>query len=1076
MSFKITEITINEMQQPLGIDINKPLFSWKFQSTEKEMKQKKYQIIITNSVDENIFWDSGIIENDISINKEYDGKKLLSETKYDVSITVWNQNNEKTESKTFFETGFLKSTIDAWEGSKWIGAPELSLSSETISVFVLESLITLEKGKAGIIFGANDKRLLDANKNEMGVSSENYISYVINKETSPATIEIYRVGYDKNDKADIPFATFPIVNLETGESIEVDNKPHKLAIEVTGNCAYTYFDGIKIDEIEENFLHFKVKSPRQLNPLGNNDVTTYPRLCDIGYYVDDNSKVKFEGITVKHFREPKNEIVNFDKKGRTFDSKTFETFNPSTHSVPMLRYDFDVNKKVKSARLYATARGIYECSINGKRIGDEYFAPGASHFDKHLMYQTYDITNQLQEGFNAIGCMLASGWWCESYSFVLTNYNYWGEQPSFLGKIVINYEDGTREVINTNTFWQYFGEGPYIHSSFFNGEKFDARKKYIYENFSKPNFEADGVRYVSEIKPTPIKETPSKMEFMPKWPEVNFTEPKIVGNYQAPVREVELLTAKTMFEPRKNVFIYDLKQEIAGIPVIKFNEKSGTEITIRYGEVLYPELEEYGDLAGMMLQANLREASNTDIYICSGEKDEIFKPKFTFHGYRYIEITGISKPLKLEDVQSILLSSVEKITGEFECSNDLVNKFVSNVGYSQRGNFISIPTDCPQRNERMGWVGDTHVFCKTATYQSRVKNFYIRNLEAIRDLQSEDGRLPNIAPFGGGFGGVTYESGSILMIWELYQQYGDVTIIKDYYEMMKKWFSAIEKIGLPGEPSGFMLGDWLAPDETDNFLIWNAFHFRNATLMCKYAKILDKKEDVLEFEKIAENTKKYWNENFVDEQGRTKGDTQGSYAIALMCDVFNDEYKKTAFENLARKTKECDCTVRTGFFGTGPLNSMLSLGGFEDLSHNLITQTKNPSWLYPVTQGATTIWERWDSFTFEKGFGGNNSMNSFNHYSLGSVLSWLYENILGIKRNEEFIAYKKFTIKPEVNGFDYAKGGIETPYGRIESSWKKEDGKIIYTFKIPANTTAILDLQGSKEKIEVGCGEYTFKL
>ena len=433
-------------------------------------------------------------------------------------------------------------------------------------------------------------------------------------------------------------------------------------------------------------------------------------------------------------------------------------------------------------------------------------------------------------------------------------------------------------------------------------------------------------------------------------------------------------------------------------------------------------------------------------------------------------------------MQAVLLSSVDQITGKFHCDNELINRFTQNVKFSQYCNFISIPTDCPQRNERMGWMGDTHIFCRTATYQSNVKNFYLRNLQAMKDMQTEDGRLPSIAPAGGGFGGQTYESAMILIVWELYQQYGDAALIEEYYDSMDHWMDSMKAFGLPGTPSLHInewLGDWLAPVPADDYLIFNAFHYRNAALMEKFAVLTGNAEGQKKYHQIAEETKRYWNDTFTDkETGITKNadgstcDVQGSYSIGLNCDVFADAVKEKAFAHLERTTREGNYTIQSGFFGTGPINPMLSKGGYPEAAQKTITQTAFPSWLYPVTQGATTIWERWNSFTRENGFGGNNSMNSFNHYSLGSVLSWLYENTLGIQRDEEYPGYKHFTLKPEMGTFEFAEGGIDTPYGRIESAWKKTDAGYSYTCHIPENTTATIVLGG--EHKEIGSGEYTF--
>ena len=290
---------------------------------------------------------------------------------------------------------------------------------------------------------------------------------------------------------------------------------------------------------------------------------------------------------------------------------------------------------------------------------------------------------------------------------------------------------------------------------------------------------------------------------------------------------------------------------------------------IRYGEMLYPDLPEYGSLKGLMLTENYRDAESIDRYILRGDKEgEVYCPRFTFHGYRYIEISGVEHAPELSEVESLQLSSVARITGEIETSNPLLNRFIENVRWSQLANFISIPTDCPQRNERMGWAGDTHVFCRTATYQSDVRLFYYRYLQALADLQEESGQLPNIAPAGGGFGGITYESAMILMVWELYQQYADADVIAAYYPAMKKWVEFIRSQGMPGAAFVGPLGDWLAPEETDNSLIWNAFYGRDMELMRRMALVIGEDEDAAVFAAYEKEAKDYWNATFVDEEDR----------------------------------------------------------------------------------------------------------------------------------------------------------------------------------------------------------------
>lgn len=1069
MSYFIKDILVETEANPLGIDIRNPLISWKFSSEEKGMVQKAYQLTVKDSSFGKIVWDTGKVESDESAGVVYSGEELAAETKYIISLTTWNQNDEKATAESSFETGLLECE-ENWNGAQFIGAPEYFLSAESLSVFEITSTIKVDNGAAGIVFGAQDERLMDMAKNELGVAGDNHIRYVINAKNSPVSLEIYRVGYCKEDEYDKPLAVIELEDFDTSNE-------HKLTVQVTGNKAYAYVDDVKVDEVESQAWFGTVKSARQLNPLANNDITTYPRLCQVGYFVSKGASASFDGLSIRNIRTPGNVIRELDKAtGKNItavESDVIELTDPSIHSMPYFRTGIAVEKVVKSARLYATARGIYNAYINGDKVSDYYFMPGASHYDKHLMYQTYDVTEMLSAGKNTLAFILSSGWWSDMSTYDLMNYNYWGDKPSFMAKLVIEYADGSKETVVSNTDnWEYFGEGAIVFSSFFNGEHIDASRLEV-DNAFLQGKEIEGVKAPVNIEPVYIEGLKAKVDFVPGWNDVNVSKPVITGSYNAPVVVNEVLTAKSVSSPAKGVYIYDFEQEMVGIPRIKVNGKAGERLYIRYGEILYPDMEKYEGLVGFMLQANLREASNIDWMILKGG-EEIFEPQFTFHGYRYLEISGLSNPPEIADVQTVVLSSIKTQPERFESDHELINRLTKNISYSMKSNYLSIPTDCPQRNERMGWVGDTHAFSKTALMMGDVKNFLMRNLQAISDLQEESGRLPNVAPMGGGFGGITYESGSLIIADNIYNATGDKRVIEMTYPVMEKWMDAMLFMGMPGEAFVGPIDDWLAPEATDSKLVWNAFFGMDASLMKKFANILGKNEDALKYKEIEDATRKYWNDKFVDEDARTKQfdgsscDSMGSYAIGLSCGMFYDKDIKKAAAHFSRHTREMGHRVMTGFFGTGPLCPMLSANGYHEDAVKLIKQTAFPSWLYPVTQGATTIWEHWDSYTTEAGFGDNNSMNSFNHYAYGSVMSWCYEYVLGIRA--ELPGYKSFVLEPKFEGFDKACGGIDTPYGRIESCW--ENGE--YRCLVPANTSAKLILNGVV--LEVGSGEYIYKL
>ncbi|MGN0322832.1 MAG: family 78 glycoside hydrolase catalytic domain [Oliverpabstia sp.] len=1115
MSINISKLLVEFQENPIGIDEKCPRFSWLLESEDKDVLQTACRIVVKENGNEGAIWDSGKLQTRESRGIAWGGEALLPCTRYEVQVTVWDNHGNCAQEETWFETGLMDETMDAWDGAQWIGAPRYTVCAQNRGVFILESEFCFAPGshRAGIVFGANDFRLLDHTKNELGVEGENYIRFEINLVDSTCPkLDIYRVGYAKEDRADTPYASTNLVNFEGEEktpiiTLENAQQFHTLRIEVDGNNSLTYVDGILVDAVEKKeFWGVKIAG-RQLNPRGCNDVMTYPRLNEIGFFAGEGDTAYFKYLKVRNMRHPSHTFILESPEGNLYGEKSvFEgklakddsrecfavsgtqvTADPSNTSIPMLRTTVSVEegKKLVSARLYITARGIYECKVNGQEITNRLLAPGLTQYDKRLNYQTYDITEMMKKGCNGVGVTLASGWWSDAQTFTVRNYNYFGDKESLLAKIVLTYEDGEKQVRVTNTDdWKYFGEGPYTYAGLFAGEHYDARRASVYEKYSLTGFDDSGWETPVQVNPVPI----DKFRAMPpgfgrSWPAVNQQETRLVGEYDAPVFVVDRRCAKTRKEQEPGVYIYDLEQEMAGVPCITFHEKPGTEVILRYAEVLYPDMPEYAGNEGKMMLENYRDATSTDVYICCGKDGEVYQPKFTFHGYRYIEISGVTNPPETAEVESLQYSSVKEFVGSFTSNHKLLNRFAENVRWSQKCNFINIPTDCPQRNERMGWAGDTHVFCHTALQNSHLKQFYEKNLQAMADLQTPEGQFPEIAPLGGGFGGITYECASIFMAWELYQQYGDIRTLEKFYPGMKKYMEYMKDKGLPGKGDISKvgpLGDWLAPEETDLPLLWNAFYYREAALMEKIAGLLGKEDDRNTYAELAGQVKVFWNKTFIDpETGMTRDmegkicDTQCSYALGLEYGVM--ENRKKAGEHLLRKTRQLGHTVGTGFFGTGLLNQALTNMGYPEDAYQLMLQTGFPSWLYPVTQGATTIWEHWDSYTEEKGFGGQNAMNSFNHYSLGSVLSWMYHVILGIQRDESHPGYEHIILKPTIGPLEYAEGSISSPYGTICAGWEKKEEQLIYRCQIPVNTTVSLELPDGQKR-ELGSGSYEFQI
>lgn len=1068
---KIEKIFTEYQETPLGLDEEIPRFSWQFTDAKPGQWQQCYRICVTENITKKVMWDTGKRYSSAMSEIAYEGEKLKACTKYIFSVETWDSEGTYDVRESFFETGLMNSGISAWDGAKWIAAPRFTVMNRTRGVFCIESTFRMTDGakRAGLVFGEGDYRLMKKSLNEYGIEGTNYIRYEINcTKSQHVCLNIYRVGYAPEDTENRPFYSIAL-SILTEESL---TQFHTLRVEVIGNRARAYIDGQEAGGLIT------------LNPRGGNDVLTYPRLNRIGFFAGENGKVLFRNLTVTNIRKPSAIYIderpekNLQGEKSVFSEKMCiendcfvltdgqVTADTSNTSIPMFRRIFDVRKKIVDARLYITSRGIYDVRINGKEIMQRKLAPGLSQYDKRLHYQTYDVTEALAEGKNGIGVILASGWWSDAQTFTVCNYNYFGDREAMLCKLVIRYEDESREVIVSDTdTWRYFGEGPYEYAGLFLGEQYNAQKADIETEFSKADYKDDDWEKPVGYQPMPIEAFDAG--FSRAWPAVNQTEPLFVGGYDAPVFVVEKKTAIKCKEQEPGVFIYDFGQEMAGVPRILFHEPKGTRIYIRYAEMLYPNLPCYGQNAGKIMRENYRDAESTDIYICNGrEEGEVYQPKFTYHGFRYVELNGVTNAPELTEVEALQYSSITEFEGTFTSSNELLNRFVENVRWSQLCNFISIPTDCPQRNERMGWAGDTHVFCNTALHNSNLKLFYERNLQAFSDLQEENGRYPEIAPIGGGFGGITYECAPIFIAWELYLQYGDKRVLEKYYPDMKKYMEYMKNSGMPGNGKAEIAGplaDWLAFEETDVQLMWNAFYFREALLMEKMARVLGKLHEADEYSALKERINKFWNSTFVDEYtGKTRGidgsvcDTQTSYALAIEYEIADDVTLMA--KHLARKVKENGYKVRTGFFGTGLLNRALSRMGYDREAYELIQQQQFPSWLYPVTQGATTIWEHWDSYTKENGFGEYNFMNSFNHYSLGSVVSWLYDYVLGIKRLEAYPGYSYFELKPVIGELDFAKGSVASPHGMIESSWEKTTGGLRYTCKIPGNTSAKLIL------------------
>ena len=1134
------ELTVDYLESPMGIDVEIPRFSWQMKTIENihGQQQTAYQIKVSSEKGD-LLWDSGKVNSASSLTIPYKGEKLQPRTKYNWQLSVWDEKDKMSQNASWFETGLMDSNpnSDQWNGAQWIGGSEedLVLYSHYLSVFKLEYGIQLdEKSKstqASFVFGGNDTRLMDKDMNIQGVKvgkDESFIRFELDvasvdgSDDGLAKFNIYRVGYAPEDTNNKPFKSYEIPLFLLNE----DNKNDKHIF--YSECNFGIFR-VYLNGMDENNELTKdpnaADNPRapkgiNLNPVGSgNNYISFPMVADIGFYANTGQKAKFSNVKIRNFRAPSNALFSdgFKKEGDyngVFEKQingnsnlalkdgalyisggtesTLVLADPSKNSEPMLRTEFSVtHDKVAKARLYVTARGIYEMYLNGKRVGDDYFTPGLTQYNKTHMYKTYDVTD-LIDGNNALGAWLSEGWWSGNITYSGENWNFFGDRQSLLAQLIITYEDGTEKVITTNdSDWKLFTDGPIQYGSFFQGEVYDANKESTIEGWATTNFDDANWKSVVVV---PLEGTTYKAK------DLSYENLELIGQIGESPSIVKELTSVNVEEVRPGVFVYDLNQNMVGFPEIKLPPgKAGDTITLRYAEVKYPDLREYDPNVGMVMLENIRAALTQDIYIRKGGKETI-RPRFTFHGFRFLEITGIDEPLPLNDVKGLVVSSIKRLASSYETSNKLVNKLWENITWSLRSNFLSIPTDTPARNERMGWSGDINVFSEASTYLADVDPFLSRHLLSMRDIQRKDGRFTDVAPVGGGFGGTLWGSAGIIIPWEIYQQYGDLTLLEEHYDAMKRYVNFLSSKIDPetGVINEGPLGDWLSPEgfKNEDTAFWTAYHLKDLEILAKTATLLGKHVDAEAFQKEYKERKAFFNMTYVDsdtgksvhlgnqsmrfgpplpEDRQKKAgdfvDTQASYSIPLNMGVLSEENKTKSISNLVATVQRSnedelgvvrpEYSLMTGFIGTASINKALSDNGKSEIAYRLLQQTSYPSWLYSVKNGATTIWERLNSYTVENGFSGNNSMNSFNHYSFGAVAAWMYNYSLGIQRDEENPGFKHFVLMPTPDpdkNMTFAKGHYDSMYGRISSEWHWENEVWKYIVTLPANTTATLKL------------------
>ena len=1073
-TFLVTDLQVDYMTTPLGIDTQSPRFSWKMQSDAYDQHQASYRILVREANSGTLVFDSGNCLSDVSVGVVYRGEPLKPCTRYDWTVEVTDAQQKVQQASSWFETGLMDS---GWSGARWISSGQPHFSKYRTS-FVLDYDVTLPEGsnkEAAFLMGWLDE--------------SHFVRVQLLRGGRNLALAI-RHPADGGEVLD--FQGF-VTNVPGNANAE---QRHHVQLRVV---AMDYAKGYKIWPAVDGKL--LVKEPVVVELFPGQEWQPYCRFNQVGFDQPAGQSATFSNLTVTE--QAWGTTLYASDASYDIAGGECKLLSPADESgAPMFRKSVEVKKKLASARLYTTARGIYEYWINDERLADDWFNPGSTDYRFRLLYNSYDITHLLKHGHNAVGVMLGAGWYSDFTGYATAWQDQYGTDLSLLAKIVLNYADGTQEVIVSDDSWKVFNAGPITSDSFQNGEDYDARRESY--GWSLAGFNDEDWVAATMVDP-PADEV--ELQYY-------------IGS---PIRNNITLHAVSVSEPRPGVFVYDMGQNMVGVPRIRLRGHDGQEITFRYGEMIYPEevpedplppltAEVYDARKGLVYNENYRGALATDHYICRGGRQEVFQPHFTFHGFRYIEIHGLDKALPLADVEGLVLESVGRQLSGFESSNADVNRLYENIVWGQRGNFLSIPTDCPQRDERLGWMGDAQVFVRAATYNMNVDPFFTRWFHSLRDSQAEDGSYPDFVPYVGvppqgapkGRGAMGWMEAGIIIPWQLYLQYGDSQFIREHYASMAAYMDFLQHRAVNDIQPGSGYGDWVAIEHTNTPLTNTAYYAYDALLMSKMADAIGKYADAERYKALYERIKVAFNREFVGPDGITKesahvppyhewiaggadasftANTQTSYVVPLQAELFDDEHEMLAVENLVENVAAHGYRLTTGFIGTPYLNLVLSKHDFDEVAYKLFEQTDYPSWLYPVLQGATTMWERWNSYTIKRGFGPVD-MNSFNHYSFGAIEEWMFSYMLGIQPVESDPGYHSFVLAPRPGGnIRFVRGHYDTVYGRIESSWRwlDNDEGVEYEFVIPANTTARVQLpvspsvfcevvHGGRHAIETGEG------
>ncbi len=1021
-----TRLRCEALTNPLAVAHPQPRLSWIVQSDERNQHQIAYQILAaTHSelLDQNHgdLWDSGKVLSDETINIEYDGQVLDATQRCWWKVRVWDRYDNVSE---WSETAVFAQALSPtdWQ-SDWIGFDQTRDLDLPPAPFTGANWIWLGGNKtkqtAGIFVGTltlpDDAVIIDS---QMAIAVSGHYRFFWG-------MEQYVVSDDEMASWQRPYIRHMNERLHPGDN-------HFLLVaEQAGDLPPGVLFKITVQtEDEQTFTLVSDETWQAINDIPAQLPTINEVSTELWYTPDRSQDWPACQIVADYGAAPWGIIHGV------------ENFLPPP---AYLRGNFTIAKPVRQATLYATAFGAYDLHLNGERVNHSYFDPGWTDYNIRLYYRAFDVFPLLQIGENALGAVLGDGWY-SGYIGWYHGRDTYGKHPRFRSQIHVEYEDGTTDIIGTNANWKA-AMGPIKEADMLMGELYDARDELT--GWHTPAYDDANWQPVNtgaELSPM--------LQPHPGPPVVAF--------------EDEGFTPTTISEPQPGVYIFNLEQNFAGIVRLKIRDAvAGQTITIRHGERLKAD--------GTLYTRNLRTARATDTYICRGDAEEIWSPRFTFHGFQFVEVTGLTTPPTKEMITGIPLSTDTPRAGLFTCSDELANKLANNVYWSQRSNYLEVVTDCPQRDERMGWGDSAWTFIGAGALRADVQGLYTKWMVDWDDAQYPDGLFPWLAPLvitkmdvsgpGWAGSGPAWADAGVICPWSIYDLYGDSRQLAQHYPAMVwqvEWYLKTSRPNLLPPPQYKCLGDWLNYEaEIPNDVFRTIFFAYSTGLVARSAEILGKQEDAARYRYLHNELKAVFQQTYVDENGRFPGDTQGGYALALLFDLLNETQASQAAQHLVERIHAFDWRPSTGLVGTLPLMLALSKIGRNDIAYRLLHNEQFPGWNFSIKNGATTIWERWDSWTPENGFG-DASMNSFNHFSLGAVYQWMVETIGGIRKDSP--AYKRLVIAPEPGGnVTSAHVTYDSIHGLIETEWQLNGDQLNLTVQIPANTTATIVLPATNQ-------------